>query len=696
MDSDGVRDFPEQFARTRRFSLGVPRSFTVSPDGRRVLFLRTGGGSDPVSRLWLYEDGAERELAHPARLHGGTALPDAERARRERARELTDGIVAYAADAEVRTAVFALGGVLWVVRTGGRDAPLRLPAAGPVVDPRLSPDGRAVAYVTRGALHVADLDGNDRLIAAPDGPEVTYGLSDHVSAESLGRTRGHWWSPDGTALLAARVDTSPVRRRYLGDPARPWARPRPVPYPVAGTANADVSLHVFGEDGGRTELSWDRAAFEYVAAAGWDGHGPLVTVQSRDQRTVRVLAADPGTGATRPLDERRDPAWVELVPGTPLRTDSGVLVQPYEQDGTRGLRCGDRPATPPGLQLREVLSVQGERVLFTASEEPTETHVWARRADGTCVRLSGEPGVHTAAAGGGTLVLDSRTPDGHRVTVYRDGARQGRIASLAEEPSVRPAPVLLRLGRRAVRSRLHLPSGHEPGSGKLPVLLDPYGGPAAQVVLRARHWTGCVSQWFAEQGFAVLVADGRGTQGRGPRWEKAVHGDKLGPALEDQEEALLAAARHCPDLDLGRVAIRGWSYGGYLAAGAVLRRPEVFHAAVAGAAPFDQRLYDTHWQERFLGLPGEHPERYDRSSLIADAPALRRPLLLVHGLADDNVTVAHTLRMSAALLAAGRPHTVLPLPGVSHLDARGDVTGNLLRAQCGFLRRALRIDPPQG
>ncbi|MEU8351590.1 S9 family peptidase, partial [Streptomyces sp. NPDC048845] len=171
MDSDGVRDFPEQFARTRRFSLGVPRSFTVSPDGRRVLFLRTGGGSDPVSRLWLYEDGAERELAHPARLHGGTALPDAERARRERARELTDGIVAYAADAEVRTAVFALGGVLWVVRTGGRDAPLRLPAAGPVVDPRLSPDGRAVAYVTRGALHVADLDGNDRLIAAPDGPE---------------------------------------------------------------------------------------------------------------------------------------------------------------------------------------------------------------------------------------------------------------------------------------------------------------------------------------------------------------------------------------------------------------------------------------------------------------------------------------------------------------------------------------------
>jgi dipeptidyl-peptidase-4 len=149
------------------------------------------------------------------------------------------------------------------------------------------------------------------------------------------------------------------------------------------------------------------------------------------------------------------------------------------------------------------------------------------------------------------------------------------------------------------------------------------------------------------------------------------------------------AAERCPDLDLARTAIRGWSYGGYLAAAAVLRRPDVFHAAVAGAAPFDQRLYDTHWQERFLGHPDEHPENYDRCSLIADAPGLRRPLLLVHGLADDNVTAAHTLRMSAALLAAGRPHSVLPLPGVTHAALNARTVERLLFFQRDFLREAL-------
>jgi dipeptidyl-peptidase-4 len=171
-----------------------------------------------------------------------------------------------------------------------------------------------------------------------------------------------------------------------------------------------------------------------------------------------------------------------------------------------------------------------------------------------------------------------------------------------------------------------------------------------------------------------------------------VFGDTLSAPLDDQVDALDAISAQVPDLDRGRVGIRGWSYGGALAAIAVIRRPDVFHAAVSGAAPHDQRLYETHWRERFLGLPQQNPEGYDRSSTITGAASLTRPLLLIHGMADDNVVVAHTLRMSAALLAAGRPHQVLPLPGTTHnTPADEDTFSHLLRHELAFLAESLSV-----
>jgi dipeptidyl-peptidase-4 len=244
-----------------------------------------------------------------------------------------------------------------------------------------------------------------------------------------------------------------------------------------------------------------------------------------------------------------------------------------------------------------------------------------------------------------------------------------------------------------LRSALFLPSWYDPqaaGAAPLPVLADPYSGPGLQLVVRGRTWNACVSQWFAEQGYAVLVTDGRGTPGRGPAWEKAVWGDQLTPVLEDQTDALHAAAERYPFLDLDRVGIRGWSFGGWLAAAAVLRRPETFHAAVAGAPAVDPRLYDTHWKERFLGHPAEYPEHYDRCTLTREAESLRRPLLLVHGTTDDNVAFAHTLRMSAALQAAGREHAVLPLSGESHIVSDEVTSMRLLTTQLVFLDKALR------
>jgi dipeptidyl-peptidase 4 len=709
MDLD---EFPRQLARTRRFSLGVPRAVTISADGERVLFLRSKGGEDPVTCLWLLDLAAgrgEQLLADPAASWnaGSGDVPEAERIRRERARELAGGIVAYSADVDCRTVAFALDGQLWVLSvdegSAGDDdltppaaGPRRVPAAGPVIEPRIDPTGQRVAYVTDGALHVAELGhGTSRELAAPEHADVSYGLAEHVAAESMYRYRGFWWAPDGRRLLAARVDNSPVLRWWIADPANPQRQPRAIRYPAAGTANADVTLHVFRLDGTRTEVGWDRHAFEYLAAASWDAHGPLLAVQSRDQRTVLILAADPVTGATTVLREERDPAWVELTYGAPVRTAGGRLVRVSDSGDARRLVVGDTPVTPDGLQVREVSGVDGEAVYFTGTQEPTEEHLWRYDQQTGLSRLSDSPGVHGGSAAGGTVVRFSRTEAGNTLTATRHGtADRHVIANLAAEPVLTPRVSWLTVGARSLRAALLLPSWHEPGV-RLPVLMSPYGGPAMQLVVRMRSTAFCEDQWFAEQGFAVLVADGRGTPGRGPAWEKTVYGDTLSAPVQDQVDALQAVGEQFGDLDLNRVGIRGWSFGGALAAMAVIRRPDVFHAAISGAGPHDQRLYDTHWRERFLGRPDENPRGYERSSTMTYAADLTRPLLLIHGMADDNVVVAHTLRMSSALLRAGRPHQVLPLSGSTHTPTDENTVSQLLRHQLAFLSEALGLPSPE-
>ena len=277
-----------------------------------------------------------------------------------------------------------------------------------------------------------------------------------------------------------------------------------------------------------------------------------------------------------------------------------------------------------------------------------------------------------------------------RVRVVRGGAEVTEIRSLVESPVIEPHPTFGIVGDRDLRVALFTPDGAEPDA-PLPVILDPYGGPHFAKVLNVYRAT-LEPQWLADQGFAVLVADGRGTPGRGIAWEHAVYRDFAGPVLEDQVDALHAAADRYGFLDLEKVGIRGWSFGGFLAALAVLRRPDVFHAAVAGAPVTDQTLYDTAYTERYLGLPQEEPEVYRTNSLIEDAPNLTRPLLLIHGLADDNVFVANTLRLSRALTEAGRLHSVVPLSGITHMTTEESVAENLLLLQVRFLRQALGLE----
>ena len=694
----GSDDFPRLFARTGRFRHGEPREFTVSPDGRRVVYLRSAGGTDPVTRLRVLDldSGRDRLIADPGALLGGRAedLPAQEQARRERSRQPDSGIVAYSADRAVRRAAFALSGRLWSADLISGAVTEISGVGGPVIDPRLDPSGRRIGYVCEGALRAVGFDGGgDRELAGPEGPEITYGLAEHVAAEEMGRSRGFWWSPDGGRLLVARADTSLVQRWYIADPANPHRPPRQIAYPAAGTANAAVSLWLAGLDGDRIQVGWDARAFEYLVAVSWGGPdpGPLIVVQSRDQRTARILQADEASGRTRLVHEELDDAWVNVAPGVPALTASGALVWIAPADDSYRLMIGGVPVTPPGLQVRSVLAVDGDTVLFSASQDPAEIQLWAHEPGSGPVPLTRVAGVHDGTRAGGVTVVTGQSleHDGTRVRVERGGSTIAEIASLAEPLGLGLRIEQFRAGASQLPTAVLLPSWHEPGRGPLPVLMNPYGGPALQLVLRARSWWFGVSQWFAEQGFAVIVADGRGTPGRGPAWDRTVRGDIGGPVLDDQVTALHAAAERYPDLDLRRVAIRGWSFGGFLAALAVLRRPDVFQAAVAGAPVCDQLLYDTFYKERFLGHPDTEPGNYQRCSLVPEAAKLDRPLMLIHGLADDNVLAAHTLRFSAALVAAGRPHTVLPLSGATHMVSQAEMTENVLRLELDFLRRSL-------
>ncbi|MEC4018465.1 S9 family peptidase [Streptomyces sp. H27-D2] len=713
----GQLSFPRQHATTQRFSLGAPRSFTVSPDGSRLVFLRSRTGTDRANVLWVLDldagsangagkaKGGVREYpaADPQVLLGGATeeLSAEERARRERSREGSAGVVGYAVDDAVELAAFALSGRLFTAELRAGTS-RELPVPGPVADPRPSPDGRHVAYVARGALRVIAADGGgDRALAEPENDTSGWGLAEFIAAEEMHRTRGFWWSPDGEQLLAAHVDDAPVRRWWIADPANPDRRPAEVAYPAAGTPNARVTLALLGLDGSRTEVTWDREGYPYLARVHWSAAGPpLLLVQARDQRSQLYLMVDTHTGATRTLHVDEDPVWLELFHGVPAWTSEGQLVRIADEGGARVLMVGDRPLTGPQAHVRAVLHIGEDDILVSASTGPEakepelgQVHVLRVNELGT-ERVSEGVGLHSAVRSGRVTVLSSTSMErsGAEVRVLREGRPAVTVASYAETPVLTARAQFTEGGARRIPCAVVLPTGHRAGDGPLPVLMDPYGGPHGQRVVAA-HNAHLTSQWFADQGFAVVVADGRGTPGRSPAWEKAVAGDLAFATVEDQVDALQGLAGRFP-LDLTRVGIRGWSFGGYLAALAVLRRPDVFHAGIVGAPVTDQRLYDTHYTERYLGDPQKQPGVYAANSVVTDeglsqAADQHRPLMIVHGLADDNVVVAHSLRLSSALLAAGRPHEVLPLSGVTHMTPQAQVAENLLLLQVDFLKRSL-------
>ncbi|MFD3757592.1 prolyl oligopeptidase family serine peptidase [Streptomyces sp. NPDC058622] len=722
-------DFLRLSADTSRFTYGAPRAFAFGDDGGLLWFLRSTGPTDAFDSLWVLDTatGAETRLADPRALCSGSSalpgpvpdagtgpvpgvLPVAERRLRERIRLVAAGIGSYALSGDGRSAVFALHGRLYRVAAGAAGPPEEVPVAGPAFDPRPDADGSRTAYVTGDALHLAP----GGRISPADG--ARWGVAEFAAAEELRRSRGHWWSPDGLALLAARVDESALPRRYFTDPAHPELPAEDFAYPEAGGPNADVQLWVLGPSGARVRIDWDAEAYPYVSDAGWATGGAvirdaaaadaaasdtaagdaaageiLLTVQDRLQRTVLLLSADPATGRTRELSRTEHPRWVDpMVPGTPARLPDGRMLTAADTPGgtARALAVDGVPLTGDGIQVRRAAGVHGGRLLVEAGlRDPSEQQVLLLDPEtGGVTPLADGPGVNSVLAAGGTLLLTRAAADGIRRTVRTPDGREFTPVDLSQPLPYRVAPVLERVTEHGVPTALVLPRGHVPGR-RLPVLVDAYGGPGYQdVSAEPRRWQ--AKQWWADQGFAVVTVDNRGTPYVSPAFTHAVYRGFSEVTLEDQVAALHALGARHPDLDLGRVAVRGWSYGGYLSALAVLRRPDVFHAASAGAAPTDFRHYDTAYTERYLGLPQEDPGVYERDSLIPDAPKLTRPLLLTTGLADDNVHPSHTLRLSRALTDAGRPHRLLALPGVTHMTP-GGTREKVMALELEFFREVL-------
>lgn len=683
-DDDRIGDtFPRQHARTQRLTLGEPRNFTVSPDGTRVVFARSASGSDPVNQLWSLDvaSGAEKCLFDPrAAVESAGQLTAEERRRRERAREGAGGVVAYACDAATTIATTVLGGQLFAIDlVAGGAKPV--PVDTGVFDARPSPDGSSIAYTRAGRLYVANAAGDEREIAGDDDPNVTWGLAEFIAAEEMGRQRGYWWSPDGRHIAATRVDVSHVPVWHIADPANPATPAGEHRYPAAGATNADVSLWIIDVTT-KERRRVDLPAHEYLNSVAWSAAGLIAQVQSRDQRSVTIVRIDETTGNCATIGTDSDPSWVELVPGSPALQPNGSLVTCADR-GVRRILVDGVVATPDNLQVRAIVSV-GDEVVFCANDVSTPWFqgVYTLGPEGLRVVAAGDAVVSASHGGGRTVVRESSLRDPRASFRVVDGPS---IANHAETMLVSPNVRIVEVAGCAVA----IVSPNDGEVTELPVLFDPYGGPHAQRVV-ATQMAFATSQWFADQGFIVVVADGRGTPGRGSAYERAVHGDLAAPVLADQVAVLDALGAIEPRADLSRVAIRGWSFGGYLAALAVLRRPDKFHCAVAGAPVTDWALYDTHYTERYLGTPATDAVNYDRTNLVAEAASLTRPLLLIHGLADDNVVAAHTLQLSSALLAAGCDHEVLPLSGVTHMTPQEVVAENLLLHQLAFIRRSLR------
>lgn len=703
--------FLEQYAATRRFSAGHPTSIKITPDGAAVLFLRSPARSF-VQDLYEFNAATGQErllLTADAILKGAEEqLTPEEKARRERMRMSARGIASYSLSKDGKRILVPLSGRLFVIeRATGAVTELQGGEGFPI-DPRFSPDGQYVACVRDGELFVLDIAANtEKQLTSGADEKVQFATAEFVAQEEMDRREGYWWSPDSTRLVYQRTDTADMEVLHILDAANPEKPPQAWPYPRPGKKNADVQLGIMPRDGGETTwIQWDREAYPYLATVRWAENAPLVIlVQNREQTEQVLLEVQPDSGSTSVLLTERDAAWLNLDQSVPKwLPDGNAFLWTTERNGDWQLELRGRdgrliaPLNEPGFGYKDLVHLDAQRgfVYVSASQDPTQRHLFRlplgdnQRAP---FRMTEAPGIHSASFGDGhdVYVYNASLMNGTRrqQIMHIDGRSLGTLKSLAEEPPFMPQLELVTTDTRpAFHAAIIRPRNFEPGRS-YPVINSVYGGPSSQTVTAdPRRYL--LQQWIADHGFIVVSIDARGTPGRGRDWERAIKGNLIDQPLEDQADAMQALARQFPEIDIDRAGIFGWSFGGYFAAMGVTRRPDVFDVGVAGAPVADWLDYDTHYTERYMGLPEANARGYEKSSVLTYAGKLEKPLLIVHGTADDNVYFMHSLKMSNEIFRGGRNHQFLVLSDFTHMVADPLVTTRLYQQIVGFLAEGLK------
>ena len=696
------------------------RGVAFSPDGRRVTYLRAKDDNAQMLDLWVADvaGGEPHRLIDSRSLAAGDKpLTEAEKARRERQRVTARGIVDYSWDDEGRFLLVPLDGDLYLC--DATDARVRRLTETPAdeVDAKVSPRGRYVSFVREQNLHVLEIaSGRERAITTDGGGTLSFGVAEFVAQEEMQRFTGYWWSPDERRIAYARVDESPVDvvpRADIGPSGTTVVAQR---YPRAGRPNAVVSLFVRDLSNDQTvKLDLGADPDIYLARVNWakDGNTVYVQRQSRDQRTLDVIAFPASGGEGRVILTERSDAWIWLTNDLRPLADGNFLwtsersgqrhLSLHRPDGTlvRTLTSGDWPVD----KLEGVDETRGVAIFGASKDTPIE-----RRLYEVSYRQPGEPKPLTPAGGwwtatvaskGGAFVgtySDPRTPT--QTALYTAGGarvrwiEENRLTETHPSWPYRDGLDAMEFGTlpaadgQPLHYVLKKPTGFDPAK-RYPAIVQVYGGPHAQRVTRS--WQPASDRVWQDAGYVVFKLDNRGSANRSVAFQTGLN-RRLGTVEVEDQLRGAAFLKSLPYVDGARLGVMGWSYGGFMTLMLLTAENTPFAAGAAGAPPTDWALYDTHYTERFMGTPAGNPEGYRRSDVLGRLDRLKPgALLLLHGMADDNVIFENSTRLMAALQARGIPFATMLYPGERHSVIRSRTKGlHVMKTHLDFFDRKLK------
>ena len=709
----------------------------ISPDGTRVTFLRGKDDDRFQLDLWEYDiaSGETRRLVDSkVVLPGEETLSDEEKARRERQRIAAfSGIVDYQWAPSSQALLFPLGGELYLYDLGDDVAdPVRKLTSGTgfATDPKVSPGGAYVGFVRERNLWLIDLATGREIQLTEDGSDtIGNGVAEFVADEEMDRHTGYWFAPDDSAVAFTRIDESPVpvQKRYEMYADRTEVVQQR--YPAAGDPNVRISLHVAdlatmraGKAGVDRPAKLSVAGVDlgpetdiYLPRVQWRTPGVLTFQrQSRDQRTLELFETTLATGKQRVLVTETSDTWVPLHSGLRFLADGRFLwisersgfehLQLHAADGAleRVLTSGDWVVDA----LLGVDETAGLAYIAGTKDSPLEKHVYAvPLAGGEPRRLSTQPGMHEASFSANASVFvdlwSNPTAPPQTQLFKADGSL---LATLVANDLSDPAhpyapyrgahrPVEFGSFEAADGSELHYslikPADFDPAR-KYPVVVYVYGGPATQTVTRA--WPGRTdhffNQYLAQSGYVVFSLDNRGTPRRGAKFGGALYGRQGTVEVQDQV-AGVEFLRGQSWVDPARIGVHGWSNGGYMTLMLLGQASDHYACGVAGAPVTDWALYDTHYTERYMDHPERNPDGYRVSSVFTHIDGLRSKLLLVHGMADDNVLFTNSTKLMSELQKRGTPFELMTYPGAKH-GLQGADALHRYRLSEAFFARCLR------